>query len=36
LFTGYAQGGEDGRLRAFAAELLPKLQMHLDHVAKMR
>ena len=36
LFKGYAQGGEDIRMRAFAAELLPKLQAHLDHVAKMR
>ena len=36
LFKGYAQGGEDTRMRAFAAELLPKLQAHLDHVAKMR
>ena len=36
LFKGYAQGGEDTRMRAFAAELLPKLQAHLDHVAKLR
>ena len=36
LFKGYAQGGEDTRMRAFAAELLPTLQAHLDHVAKMR
>ena len=35
-FKGYAQGGEDTRMRAFAAELLPTLQAHLDHVAKMR
>ena len=36
LFKGYAQGGEDTRMREFAAELLPTLQAHLDHVAKMR
>lgn len=36
LFKGYAQAGEDKRMSAFAAELLPKLQAHLDHVAKMR
>ena len=36
LFKAYAQGGEDTRMRAFAAELLPTLQAHLDHVAKMR
>ena len=36
LFKGYAQAGEDTRMRAFAAELLPALQGHLDHVAKMR
>ena len=29
LFKGHAQGGEDTRMRAFAAELLPKLQAHL-------
>jgi putative membrane protein len=36
LFKGYAQAGEDTRMRAFAAELLPALQAHLDHVAKLR
>jgi putative membrane protein len=36
LFKGYAQGGEDTRMRAFAAELLPTLQAHLEHVGKMR
>ena len=36
LFKGYAQGGEDTRMRAFAAEMLPKLEAHLQHVAKMR
>ena len=36
LFKGYAQGGEDTRMRAFAAELLPTLEAHLQHVAKMR
>jgi putative membrane protein len=36
LFKGYAQAGEDTRMRAFAAELLPKLEAHLQHVTKMR
>ena len=36
LFKGYAQAGEDTRMRAFAAELLPTLEAHLQHVAKMR
>ena len=36
LFTGYAQAGEDKRMSAFAAEVLPTLQAHLDQVAKMR
>ena len=36
LFKGYAQAGEDKRMSAFAAEMLPKLQAHLDQVAKMR
>ena len=36
MFKGYAQAGEDTRMRAFAAELLPALQAHLDHVAKLR
>jgi putative membrane protein len=36
LFKGYAQGGEDSRMRAFAADLLPALEAHLEHVSKMR
>ena len=36
FFKAYAKGGENTRLRAFAAEQLPTLQAHLDHVAKMR
>jgi putative membrane protein len=36
LFKGYAQAGEDTRMRAFAAEMLPKLEAHLEHVSKMR
>lgn len=36
LFKGYAQGGEDTRMRAFAADMLPTLEAHLQHVAKMR
>lgn len=36
LFKGYAQGGEDSRMRSFAAELLPTLEAHLEHVSKLR
>lgn len=36
LFKGYSQAGEDTRMRAFAAELLPTLQAHLDRVSTMR
>lgn len=36
LFKGYAQAGENKRMSAFAAEMLPTLQAHLDQVAKMR
>jgi putative membrane protein len=36
LFKGYAQAGEDTKMRAFAAEQLPTLQAHLDHVTRMR
>jgi putative membrane protein len=36
LFRGYAQGGEDARLRAFASQTLPTLESHLAQVSKMR
>jgi putative membrane protein len=36
LVQAYAKGGETPRLRAFAADVLPTLQGHLDHVAKLR
>lgn len=36
LFKAYASNGENGRMKAFAADLLPTLQGHLDHVSKMR
>lgn len=36
LFKGYAQGGADSRMRTFAAELLPTLEAHLEHVSRMR
>jgi putative membrane protein len=36
LFKGYAQGGEDTRMRAFAASVLPTLEAHMEHVSKMR
>jgi putative membrane protein len=36
LFKAYAKGGENDRMRALAAELLPTLEAHLEHVRKMR
>jgi putative membrane protein len=36
LFRSYAKGGENARMKAFAADVLPTLQGHLDHVTKMR
>ena len=36
LFTAYARDGDNARLKKFAAELLPTLQSHLEHVSKMR
>jgi putative membrane protein len=36
LFQAYAKGGENARMKAFAADVLPTLQGHLDHVTKMR
>ena len=36
LVKGYAAGGENEQLRAFAADVLPTLQAHLDQIAKMR
>lgn len=36
LFKGYAQAGEDSRMRAFAVDLLPILQAHLESVSKIR
>jgi putative membrane protein len=35
LFQAYAKGGENARMKAFAADVLPTLQGHLDHVTKM-
>jgi putative membrane protein len=32
LFKGYAEKGDDVKLKQFAAETLPTLQRHLDHV----
>lgn len=32
LFTAYSQNGEDEELRAFAAETLPVLQQHREHI----
>ena len=36
LVKAYAQGGDNARLKAFAREVLPTLQSHLDHVSRMR
>jgi putative membrane protein len=36
LFTAYAEGGENPRIRQFARELLPSLQMHLEQVRKLK
>jgi len=36
LFTAYARGGDNARLKKFATELLPTLQSHLEHASKMR
>lgn len=36
MFKGYAQAGEDTRVREFAAQTLPTLEAHLAEVSKMR
>jgi putative membrane protein len=36
LFQAYANGGENARMKACAADVLPTLQGHFDHVTKMR
>jgi len=36
LLKAYAAGGENKQLRAFASDVMPALQAHLDHIAKMR
>lgn len=36
LFSTYAQTGDDPKVKALAAELLPTLKSHLEHVSKMR
>lgn len=36
MFEAYAQRGENARMKQFAAELLPKLREHLEHVKKLR
>lgn len=35
LFATYAKGGDDAAVKAFAAETLPKLEMHKMHVMKL-
>jgi putative membrane protein len=36
LFTAYSKNGDNPRLKALAADLLPTLQGHLDHISKLR
>jgi putative membrane protein len=36
LFGSFAKNGDNARLKALAADLLPTLQGHLDHVSKLR
>lgn len=36
LFKGYAATGDNAALKATAAELLPKLQQHLDQVSNLK
>lgn len=36
LFQGYADKGDDAKLKAFAAETLPTLKAHLEHVKKLK
>ncbi|PYE43078.1 putative membrane protein [Rhizobium sp. PP-F2F-G20b] len=35
LFATYAKGGDDAAVKTFAAETLPKLEMHKAHVMKL-
>jgi len=35
LFATYAKGGDDESVKAFAAKMLPKLEMHKMHVMKL-
>jgi len=36
LFQAYANGGDNARIKQFARDLLPTLQMHLEHVRKIK
>jgi putative membrane protein len=36
LFKAYAKDGDNPRLKAFAADVLPTLQGHLEHVKKLK
>lgn len=36
LFEAYAAGGENARIKKFAAELLPLLRSHLEHVKALK
>lgn len=36
MFEAYAKGGDNGRMKQFASDMLPMLKMHLDHVSKLK
>jgi putative membrane protein len=36
LFTDYSKNGDDPKLKQFATETLPTLQMHLEHANKLK
>ena len=36
LFESYGKDGDDAKLKAFAAETLPTLKRHLEHVKKLK
>jgi len=36
LFTDYSKNGDDPKLKQFAADTLPTLQMHLEHANKLK
>ena len=36
LFSDYSKNGDDPKLKQFAADSLPTLEMHLDHANKLK